>query len=66
MADYNYKVKAVRVSNLTYPWIMVEKKTNRVVDNANGEGYPTVGLAWKNWKRQHKLCITPKVGQAFS
>ena len=40
MIDYNYKVKAIRVFNLNYPWIMVEKKTNRVVDNANGEGVP--------------------------
>lgn len=64
MVDYNYKIKAIRVFNLNYPWVMVEKKTNRVVDNANGEGYPTVGAAWKNWKRQHKLGIAPKVGKA--
>lgn len=63
MANYNYKVKAVKVFNLKYPWVMVERKTNHIVDNADGEGYRTIGLAWKNWKRQHKLGIAPKIGK---
>ena len=48
MIDYNYKVKAIRVFNLNYPWIMVEKKTNRVVDNANGRGTQQLVQLGKN------------------